>query len=631
VGDPSGLLSSLQIYVYSAVYAKTGQLTQRTLGAFGSRVAVTSTFDEPTRRLTSTNVVPELLPEAADWAYEYTDAGDVKRIQEQPGGQTADTQCYSYDYLRRLTGAWTPSSGDCNTAPTLAGLGGPAPYWHGWTFDVTGNRLSEVRHAATHTTYTYTHPTPGSPRPHTVTNVTATGGVSFSRNYTYDNAGNTKTRPNSTGVTQTLTYDREGELASLVDGGTTTSYIYDADGNRLVRSDGTGKTLYLPDGTEVRYTNATAVKTASRYYTHAGTLIALRTAAGLHWIVGDHHGTAEVAINATTLAAAKRRSLPYGDTRGGGSGTWPSAMDKGFVGGTKDPTGLTHLGAREYDPTLGRFLSVDPLQDLTDPQHWHGYSYANNNPTSMSDPSGLAPFLDENPLGKGAPAPAPQPTTKPKTFEEIVRASGGTGCTLPPDLPTNIGMPADPIGVEILITPVPIQGPEILITTLPLEWLEKLLRFTIMAIGPELDTTLKTPPGIQGPVINCSTAAGSGNSLPIPGAMRLSQQEQLTAGRLIRSPDYTGGKLSEWAKDRDYDYVDQYGRTYDAIGGEAAFQNRWFNMERFLRALDGHDKDGLNFTVLDTTGATDEQVDVVLDHVLQYSPSRQKEILWVWE
>jgi hypothetical protein len=28
---------------------------------------------------------------------------------------------------------------------------------------------------------------------------------------------------------------------------------------------------------------------------------------------------------------------------------------RGFVGGTNDPTGLVHLGAREYDPTLGRF------------------------------------------------------------------------------------------------------------------------------------------------------------------------------------------------------------------------------------------------------------------------------------
>ncbi len=51
---------------------------------------------------------------------------------------------------------------------------------------------------------------------------------------------------------------------------------------------------------------------------------------------------------------------------------------------------MTLLGARYYDETLGRFLSVDPLLDLADPQQWNGYAYANNNPTSMTDPSGLA-------------------------------------------------------------------------------------------------------------------------------------------------------------------------------------------------------------------------------------------------
>ncbi|WP_246002748.1 polymorphic toxin-type HINT domain-containing protein [Allorhizocola rhizosphaerae] len=90
--------------------------------------------------------------------------------------------------------------------------------------------------------------------------------------------------------------------------------------------------------------------------------------------------------------------LPYGEDRGGQPTGWMGT--KGYVGGTKDPTGYTHLGAREYDPTLGRFISIDPIMDLTDPQQWHAYTYANNSPVTYSDPSGLYFIEDSEGLGQ---------------------------------------------------------------------------------------------------------------------------------------------------------------------------------------------------------------------------------------
>lgn len=59
---------------------------------------------------------------------------------------------------------------------------------------------------------------------------------------------------------------------------------------------------------------------------------------------------------------------------------------------TSTVTGLTQLGARAYDPALGKFLSVDPVLDLNDPQQNNGYSYSHNNPVTKSDPSGLIPW-----------------------------------------------------------------------------------------------------------------------------------------------------------------------------------------------------------------------------------------------
>ena len=48
-----------------------------------------------------------------------------------------------------------------------------------------------------------------------------------------------------------------------------------------------------------------------------------------------------------------------------------------------------NMGARIYDPEIGRFLSVDPLLDAFPNQS--PYSYALNNSLSFRDPSGLAP------------------------------------------------------------------------------------------------------------------------------------------------------------------------------------------------------------------------------------------------
>ncbi|MFJ3926262.1 RHS repeat-associated core domain-containing protein [Streptomyces sp. NPDC090022] len=57
---------------------------------------------------------------------------------------------------------------------------------------------------------------------------------------------------------------------------------------------------------------------------------------------------------------------PFGVPRGTQSAKW--AGTKGFVGGTIDATGLTHIGAREYDPTTGRFVSVDPMLEAERPR-----------------------------------------------------------------------------------------------------------------------------------------------------------------------------------------------------------------------------------------------------------------------
>ncbi|CRK56760.1 FIG01043295: hypothetical protein [Alloactinosynnema sp. L-07] len=410
VGSPGTLLSPAQIYVYSVGYDKLGHLTQRQFGAYGSRLVQSFAFDEQTSRLAGVTAVPEARDEVLDLAYTYDDTGNLESVADTSGAQAADRQCFQFDHLRRLTEAWTPAAA-CAADRSVATLGGPAPYWHSWTFDVTGNRKSETRHATTDTVVGYQYPDPGQPRPHAVTRVTATGGQVWDRTYRYDNAGNLTERPTGT-ATQTLSWDVEGHLAST---GGATRTVYDTDGTRLVRVDADGaKTLYLPGGTEIRAKGG--VRSAKRHYVHAGTTVALRTGAGVQWLLSDHHGTAQVAVDATTLAATRSRTTPYGEDRATAAG-WPTALDRGFVGGTKDPTGLTHIGAREYDPALGRFISVDPVIDPKDPQQLNAYAYAGNNPVSFSDPDGLRAVDDFGGSGSA------QPSIKP--YHPVLRPARG--------------------------------------------------------------------------------------------------------------------------------------------------------------------------------------------------------------
>ncbi len=55
---------------------------------------------------------------------------------------------------------------------------------------------------------------------------------------------------------------------------------------------------------------------------------------------------------------------------------------------------IQDMGAREYDPTTGRFLSADPAVAPSDPQSLNGYDYGDNNPIGKADPSGARPVDD---------------------------------------------------------------------------------------------------------------------------------------------------------------------------------------------------------------------------------------------
>ena len=378
-------------------YTKYGEPEQIQLGDTGARTWLSYYYDDHTRRLHRSVVDAEVShPMQTDAHYTYDPAGNVTSIADTPLDQAADVQCFRYDYLRRLTDAWTPGTGSwnkdagCSGDPTLTGLQGPAPYWHTYGYDKTGNRLTETQHNTTgDVARTYIYPAPAGPQPHTLTSVTTdTSQGTTLDTFGYDAAGNTTSR-SLAGEDEVLRWDTEGHLASVTKDAQATSFIYDTAGQRLIRKDPTSVTLYLGKQ-ELKLDRVTNTVSATRYYTAGsdGPTIAARQGDRLTWLASDQQATNEVAVKSASPEASRRRQFPFGAPRGEQPQQWPG--ERGFLGGTRDvSTGLTHLGAREYDPTLGRFMSVDPVMDPSDPQQMNGYTYSKNNPITYSDPSGL--------------------------------------------------------------------------------------------------------------------------------------------------------------------------------------------------------------------------------------------------
>ncbi|MFB7657857.1 MULTISPECIES: RHS repeat domain-containing protein [unclassified Streptomyces] len=394
--------------VNATQYDVFSRVNRLEFGTLGKKLYLSRDYDEFTGRLTRQTSDRDLAPKRIDdTTYTYDDAGNVTGLTTASGQdaqKTTDSQCFTNDALQRLTEAWTTTT-DCSAKPGSSTVGGPDPYWQTFTYDTVGNRTKLVDHSTNPTTTTdattsYTHNTPGSSVPHAPQTTTTSGGPDNGQTsaFTYDDAGNTKTRTIGS-HTQNLTWDDEGHLATVTEADKTTSYHYDADGNRMIARDADGtQTLTLPGNNELKITPA-GTKEGVRYYTHGDETIAVRTSTGFSFLINDHQGTAMTAVAMTTLAVTRRRQLPFGQLRSEQSETMPGT--RGFVSGTEDPTGLTHLGAREYDPTLGTFISVDPLIDIDDPLQMNAYAYANSRPITASDPDGKMIYDDFTGLGYG--------------------------------------------------------------------------------------------------------------------------------------------------------------------------------------------------------------------------------------
>ncbi|MCP2343166.1 RHS repeat-associated core domain-containing protein [Actinomadura rupiterrae] len=407
-------------YASEVRYTAYGQVAQVKAGTINKPAFATYAYDDHTARLLDrqfTYTDRSTTPINED-RYAYDPAGNPTKQSTTRQGTQSETQCFAYDTLDRLTQAWTATD-DCAADPSGnkgatvgSGILGGA-YWTSWDLDPLGQRKSETRHGLAgngDSVTTYKYAGSGNPQPHTLTSATidtatdptATPVTTQKQTFGYDKVGNTTQRttltnpgqPDQSTDDRALGWTDQGELSTVTTTNGGPSYLYDADGHLLLQKDPTAATTTLYLSNEQLTLNTTTGKTSGiRYYPQPGGLTSIRTvdATGttkLTLETADPHGTGSFAIDTDWNQPTWRQTTPYGAPRGTKPTYWPD--NHGFLGDVEDQTtGLTDIGARWYDPGLGRFASLDPLLAATSQQEQNGYTYAGGNPVSNSDPSGL--------------------------------------------------------------------------------------------------------------------------------------------------------------------------------------------------------------------------------------------------
>lgn len=236
--------------------------------------------------------------------------------------------------------------------------------------------------------------------------------------------------------TRTYTYDSQNRLASVASSpGGTADYSYDAYGNaspcvgcnlynnagNLVSSTASNQ-QFAYDGTNTRVKVTQGQTTTYEFRSAKGLLLAeWRRQPGYYDVLKEHIHIAgkEVAEQRTNFIGSDIQPVSWmflqpdlvgsaaaATWAGGGllfkegyqpygvqlNGTAAAYTQGAFAGKKQDAVDLVYMGARYYNPQIGRFWSIDPKEaDPSDLHSLNRYAYANNNPYKYVDPDGRSP------------------------------------------------------------------------------------------------------------------------------------------------------------------------------------------------------------------------------------------------
>lgn len=200
-----------------------------------------------------------------------------------------------------------------------------------------------------------------------------------------------------------LEYDVLGNLRSVELPDTTLiEYVIDARGRRVGKDvGGVFHRAWLYDGSRIvaELDDQGAIVARFVYGSSDAVPDAMAVGTTTYRLVTDSLGSVRLVVDADTGTIVQQ--LRYDAWGVVLVDTNPGFQPFGFAGGLYDPhTGLVRFGARDYDPTVGRWTSKDPSlfsggENL--------YAYCVGDPINLVDRDGHAP----------APVPVPEPITPP--------------------------------------------------------------------------------------------------------------------------------------------------------------------------------------------------------------------------
>ncbi len=332
----------------------------RTTTTYPGGVTMTAVVDNSGRiaQISAANSSGMLYSDAYSYHNASTDTSLITSRVDQLAGVTTS---YTYDSLNRLTNAANTHAGS-TTASWL------------YCYDPAGNRTADS------TTIGAACPTTPGPGSNTYTAdpsgaLTARNGSSTG--FATDGNGNQTASLGAQTYANTV-YNPFNQLTSITANGTTHTDSYTGTTN-------TGRTQQ----DSASYTNTLLGLTIQKDaggggtvdYTRdpSGTLVSERINGTSYHYLYDGTGSVIGLTNSSGQLVNTYTYDPYGNSL---TKTEQVPNPYQYQASYLDTTGLYHLGARYYDPTLGRFTQLDPTGQ--DP----GYTYAGNDPINGSDPTG---------------------------------------------------------------------------------------------------------------------------------------------------------------------------------------------------------------------------------------------------